>query len=429
MSYGINIFGVRLITRVLILLIISLALGRVFLEPQWVFVQIVLLAAIAILTWDIHRLVSSTNKRLNSFLDSVYHNEFNSLLDDGTKGAGFSQLVQRFKRLNHKWEKSEDKRIKQTLLFEQILQMQRVGLAVIDHKRTVLFQNSSFYSLLGLPAFKNLDQVKATYTKMYNAILGLEDHQMLRLSPEDFNHGFSEELIITKSQSATDEDIQVYLVQQFEEHLLHRETQEWMNLIKILGHEIMNKVSPIISMSEFLASEMSKDYSNTIEKIHHQSLSLMKLADGYRSLLQVQAPVKQRFYWSDFFKKMKEKQDKLDITLNGDALEMPVMADLSQLEQVFDNIIINSVQAGASRLEVQVLARGLNYIVFITDNGSGIAPELYSKIFLPLFSSKEEGSGIGLSLARQILWKHNGGISLEKSDTGARFKVRIPSEL
>ena len=223
----------------------------------------------------------------------------------------------------------------------------------------------------------------------------------------------------------------------FEKQRQAHEQDSWTKLIRVLTHEIMNTVSPIASLSDALAGSMDRDGRSELdvkaglETISDSSKNLIKFVQTYRELSGVARPVKKAI----------DLQELMDgvIGLNREFLaasgaactytpeepDLMIYADEGQISQIFINLIKNALQAGAKHIGITArMGKDDEVVIRVANDGAPIPPESQEQIFVPFFTTKKEGSGIGLSLARQIMRQHNGSIDLVASnDSQTEFEL------
>lgn len=222
------------------------------------------------------------------------------------------------------------------------------------------------------------------------------------------------------------------------------EMEAWQKLIRVLTHEIMNSITPIISLSDTLCErsrELSHDehtqaaISQGLSIIHRRCKGLMEFVENYRKLTRIAAPVKTKIGVDAFFRDLKGLSAQPFITFRTAAEGMYWHADRAQMEQVFLNIIKNATEACKEKenpqieVEAQYTPDGKSIRFTISDNGEGILPEVKERIFVPFFTTKPNGSGIGLSLCKQIITLHEGHIYVEsETGKGTRFTILLGKE-
>lgn len=216
-----------------------------------------------------------------------------------------------------------------------------------------------------------------------------------------------------------------------------QEMEAWQQLIRVLTHEIMNSLTPIISISETLAESLPQGGGQEgASVINRRCHALLDFVESYRQLTRIKAPERTTFPVSDLFEHIKVLFPQVDIKeqvpSRGDLEGAALCADRSQLEQVLINLVKNAYESGATevRLTAQPLPSpmgGGGSAIRVEDNGRGMAPDVLANAFIPFYTTKPSGTGIGLSLCRQIILKHGGRISVESQEgRGTTFTIELP---
>ena len=222
--------------------------------------------------------------------------------------------------------------------------------------------------------------------------------------------------------------------------------ETWINFSKIISHEILNSISPIISLTSTLQTKLDKIEGNiqttesmrkALKIIQDRCNSLQIYSEKYRTLQRLPEPKKEVLKWSNIINKSLElnKEQLINCNINykvsGESLEDVFKADSWQMDKIFSNLILNSIQSlnnkksSNKEIEINVSAKSLYYIVTYTDNGVGIHKDIRANVFTHFFTTRESGSGIGLSVIKKILWKHNAEIFLQDVDEGASFLMKF----
>ena len=197
-----------------------------------------------------------------------------------------------------------------------------------------------------------------------------------------------------------------------------QEMEAWQQLIRVLTHEIMNSLTPIISISETLVDE-----NEAFAVINRRCHSLLDFVESYRQLTRIKTPEKTTFPISDLFAHLKALFPKVVTVLNGSSVEPQLKADRSLLEQVLINLIKNAYESGAKKVQVIINTEGE---LQVKDNGCGMSPDVLDHAFVPFYTTKSTGTGIGLSLCRQIILKHGGSIHVESEEgKGTTFTIKL----
>ena len=225
----------------------------------------------------------------------------------------------------------------------------------------------------------------------------------------------------------------------FEKQRQAHEQDSWTKLIRVLTHEIMNTVSPIASLSDALAGSMDEngrselDVKAGLETISDSSRNLIKFVETYRQLSGVARPIRKAIDLQELMDKVISLNSEFTAAAGAECIYRPeepdlmVYADEGQLSQILINLIKNAVQAGARHIHITGRMEEDDTVVLrVANDGAPIPPENQEQIFVPFYTTKKEGSGIGLSLARQIMRQHNGSIDLVQSDDSQTvFELRF----
>ncbi len=217
----------------------------------------------------------------------------------------------------------------------------------------------------------------------------------------------------------------------FEQQRQQHEQDSWTKLIRVLTHEIMNTISPVASLSDTLSKSMDEnghselDVKAGLETISSSSKNLIKFVETYRQLSGVARPVRKAIMVEELINKVfalgnEMAQEGVTCRFQAQEPDLMIYADEGQISQILINLVKNAVQAGASEITITG-SMGLEdeVILNVANNGQPISPESQEQIFVPFFTTKKKGSGIGLSISRQIMRNHNGTIELTRSDSAA----------
>lgn len=217
------------------------------------------------------------------------------------------------------------------------------------------------------------------------------------------------------------------------------EMEAWRKLIRVLTHEIMNSITPIISLSETLSARcqdpeghLNPDHIRQgLGIIHRRSKGLLEFVENYRRLTRIAPPAKGRIKVAEFFSDLRRLCPESYVHFLRPDDNLVWWADQAQMEQVFLNLLNNAREACADsdnpRIEIEARTLGSELLFSVSDNGVGILPEVIERLFIPFFTTKPSGSGIGLSICKQIVVSHGGQITVESVvGKGSRFILRFP---
>lgn len=223
--------------------------------------------------------------------------------------------------------------------------------------------------------------------------------------------------------------------------LEYKEMEAWQKLIRVLTHEIMNSITPIISLADTL-NERSQEHPDDartrtyvqqgLQVIYRRGKGLLEFVENYRKLTRISAPVKAEISVKEFFNDLQRLYPEPEFHFEYPSSHLKWLADRTQMEQVFINLLKNAREACAHRphpdIRVRVEAHAQELVFEIRDNGEGMLPEVTERIFVPFFTTKSNGSGIGLTLCKQIVSLHGGQISVQSTaGKGSCFRLSFPA--
>ena len=286
-----------------------------------------------------------------------------------------------------------------------------------NNSKKIIFVNNTALTLLNIESL-------TLYSQLENILQNEKNRKRLSLSQSQMK--------------LQDETITLLSIQDIDDRLNENESESWSKLSHVLTHEIMNTIAPIISLSQTLASypEISEKGIRGLHIIQAQSERLMEFTESFRHLSYLPQPEKRLFSLSDLLHNLEEllqtnfQENNISFTLRCSPEPMMTEGDEKQLSQVFLNLLKNAMQAleGHPHGELSLQAEQDEYIVIdITDNGPGIPPEIMDKVFIPFFTTKSEGTGIGLSLCKEIIRRHEGHLAIKESRAGKTvFHIELP---
>ena len=385
---------------------------------------ILISVAVAAVAALISVLVTSRKMRLkvSYMLDALEDKELNFRFDERRLiGRKFNRTLNRLRNI---FDKERREIVEQEKYYGLMLDHVRTGVAVIESDGRVAYCNNTALSLLGIATLGHIRQLRAVSEQLYQAFASVTGGEEERASY--YNESGLKTLSMTASAATIGKQkVRVVAFNDISSEIAENEQESWSKLIRVLTHEIMNTVTPIASLSETLLSfdGMSEEVRNGLGTISESSKGLIRFVDSYRSLTRVAAPVKKAFY----FKTLAERVISLtrEQALASGAIysyvemseDIILYADEGQITQILINLIRNAIQAEARKVEIRAEINPSEQIVInVCNDGQPISHESREKIFVPFYTTKQEGTGIGLSLSRQIMRLHNGSLKLTKSD-------------
>jgi len=439
-------FRVNIIFRVCLFVVISGALVFCIYEQLYlrsIYVAIALIIAIA----EFIRYVDKTNRDFTSFLSALYQNDFTTTYAEQGKGKSFNSLYSAFNKITNKFRNiSEEKEI-QYIFLSLLVEHVRVGILSIDQNGGVHLINQWMKNYLSTTVVKNLDDLSSRDKELTQAFRDIRVGEN-RMIKSIVNNKLVPLTIHATELRVQDQYFKLISVQNIQNELEANELEAWQKLIRVLTHEIMNSVSPIISLSSTLHQLVNKGSTDRLsnharetlqkglEAIKLRSHGLQHFADAYRSLTRIPQPQFKKVKVKGvlerlstlFAEEIKLKGINLATTCNS---EMEMLVDPELMEQVLINILRNAIDAvqHAKNPLIEIETKSLvnsGISIRIIDNGDGIPADMLDKIFIPFFTTKKSGSGIGLALSKQIIQLHSGQIVVEsESGAGTTIEIRL----
>ena len=298
------------------------------------------------------------------------------------------------------------------------------------HEGRVIYCNSTALNLLGLATFGHIRQLRTISPALEEAFRNVSDNREERA--EYYNESGQKRISLTASSASIGgKAVKVVAFNDISNEMAENEQESWTKLIRVLTHEIMNTVTPIASLSdtlsEYIGNSYDSEYNSTIrsglETISQSSKGLIKFVDSYRNLTRVAAPVRKAFLVRELMERViqlawqqaEEQGVRLEFTEKAE--DILLYADEGQISQILVNLVKNAIQASATSVEIVAeMDLAENVIIHVINNGRPISKESQEEIFVPFYTTKQEGTGIGLSLSRQIMRLHNGTLRLTRSD-------------
>lgn len=317
--------------------------------------------------------------------------------------------------------------------YEMIMNSVNTGIVVINEKGFVLQQNSESLRLLGLPVFTHIRQLERIDEKLAERFTDLQPGEKYHLSFR--NERGAVNLSVRVSETVLKgECVKLIAMNDINSEMEDKEVDTWIRLTRVLTHEIMNSVTPITSISSTLLSrhdEMKEELRNGLELISDTGKGLISFVESYRRFTHIPTPQPTLFYVGRFIERMTQlasHHHASHIAIQTDIRpdDLILYADEDLIGQVVLNLLKNAIQAiGPDHPDGQIMVRAScnsneSIVIEISNNGPAIPPEEAEHIFTPFFTTKEGGSGIGLSVARQIMRLSGGSISLKSNASNHR---------
>lgn len=349
-------------------------------------------------------------KKVTFLFDAIDNGDFSFSFPTEKRFKEDNILHQSLNRIKLFLQHTREEQMDREKYYEQILNAVDTGILVVDSHDNILQHNQAALQLLDTDVLTHMNQVKG---KLKDEHLAKHETQAM----------------------LKDKHVRIIALSDVSHELSNQEVDSWIKLIRVLTHEIMNTITPVTSLSETLLTRVTedKDLKQGLETIHKTGTELLAFVNNYRRFTHVPQPQPALFYVEPFLERMAMLCNH-EVEIEVSPKDLLVYADESLLSHVVTNLLKNAVEAFKEKeklsfIRLQAYANAQESIIIDVSNNAGLIPEdVASHIFIPFFTTKPEGSGIGLSLSRQIMRVSGGSLSLhqDKAQGITTFRIIIP---
>ena len=445
-------FNALVIIRLILLFGNVLIIASIFGDKRLFFNQVILCTILVVQIYELLRFINHTNRELSRFFLAIKHSDFSVTFRQASLGSSFRELQESLSLIIDSYKQVKIEKEAQFHLLQMLVNQIQVGI-IVSEDDDIVFMNPSAEKILGVSGIKNwriLTQLNPDTTAQLEQ-LGDQNRKLLEIKVGSevkfITTDVSSMIVLNKKQK-------LITFQEINAEIEQKEIEAWHKLIRILTHEIMNSVTPIASLSETmqmilehkdgtqrevadLRDEQIGDIRFSLNTIRKRSDGLLNFVENYRKLSRVPTPEFQviilREFVESILKLIDEQVHKKGVVLSVDIKsEAKLFADPVLVEQVLINLLVNAIHAVADVqnpvIQIRHSESESNSFLAIADNGKGITQKEIGQIFIPFFSTKRDGSGIGLSLSKQIMAAHGGSIKVESEPgVGTTMTLRFRS--
>lgn len=397
----------------------------------------ILILIVLILTGEMIYYVNSINHKLARFLDSIRFTDFSSsFTSDSKMGGSFREVNKAFNEVMEVFKQTRAEKEEQMLFLQVIIQHINTGIISFNAEGKIGVINNAAKHLLQIPQFRDITDLGKLSPKLLKEVVEMKPGQRISFKVNNGLH-----LIIqSASLKMGGQSWSLLSLQNINAELQSNELEAWQNLTKVLRHEIMNSITPISSLVESLRTILDEDsyvqqegilikkdgfldIQEGLDTIANRSKGLVTFVNAYRDYTNIPEPKKELVPVKSLFENviglMKEelRSKHIDIQTEIVPIELEVLCDPDQITMILINLVKNaseSIQNQADRtILLKALGQGdLGTSIQVEDHGSGIIPEALERIFVPFYTTKKTGSGIGLAISRQIMNLHKGSLTV-----------------
>jgi two-component system, NtrC family, nitrogen regulation sensor histidine kinase NtrY len=427
-----NTFQFRLFIRVTILAISLFVCAYSMLHFPVIYVCLIALVCLFQIVSLYHSL-KRAHDEVQDFVQSIKYKDFTKHFNIKQAPTDLKQLREGFNSINRSFKDMSREKEMQYQYLQKILEI--INTAIISYdleSGEVNWVNDTFKKIFGIPYLKNIHALGKRDTALYEAVIAIQSSGGQVISVQDKNEHLK--ILITATVFKTEgKTNKIVALQNINAALDENEGQAWQKLLSVMTHEIMNSIAPISSLANTLSDnlkqvpkELSQQYKDLedielgLSTIYRRSEGLLKFAQVYRNLNKISQPQLEDVFVTDLFENianlmhptLEKNKIELEIILKDPQLQLQI--DLHLIEQIILNLTLNAIEAlkeaSNKKIIFTAFAEEDKRFIKISDTGSGMSKEVLDKIFIPFFSTKKNGSGIGLSLSKQIMLMHKGSI-------------------
>lgn len=442
-------FGTGLALRIAALTLNCMGLSYLLLIPlggQWLWVMLAILVLIG-QTVSLYTYVTGVNRKLTRFLESVQYADFAvAFKADSGLGADFRKLNEQFNAVLDAFRQARAEKEANLHYLNTIVQHVSVGLLSFDSSGNVELVNQAVLRLLGIYRLRKLTELQTVHPQLVTLFQAAN-----RTEPVVYRTANQVELSVRcTSIRLRGRLVTLVSLQNIHPELQRKELEAWQNLTNVLRHEIMNSVTPIVSlvgtMQQIVDTELGEmaqttavsesisDLRMALSTIENRGRGIIRFVDAYRHFTTIPPPRLAEVSVADLLQTVLSlvqpdaQQRQVTIELQPVPTTLRIAADANQIEMVLLNLIRNAMESlhewPAPMVRIDAYSGDNRVGIRVADNGPGIEPEALEKIFIPFFTTKKTGSGIGLSLSKQIMQLHNGQLTVSStSGAGSTFTL------
>ncbi|MEH6634544.1 MAG: ATP-binding protein [Halioglobus sp.] len=447
---GFKFFALQLGLRIALLTVALVAWIALFVIPGYPTVHVILTIVALLAVYELFRFVTRTNTELTRFLEAIRYVDFGQRFQMQGMGAGFDELGAVFNEIVERFQGQRSMQEQDLRHLRALTEHVPIPLLSLHAGGKVVLHNNAARRLFGSALISRTEDFNAFGDDFAKQMLAVEPGER-RLAAFQFDD-LEQQLTISATEIVIGNTLEKLVsLLNIQSELDGVQLQAWHDLVRVLTHEIMNSITPVASLAktaaELVDDAMLKasdhpgvlsdlaDVKSAVETVARRSDGLMQFVGSYRRVTRLPPPKMQQIRLVKLFANVEQlvvtkwQEQSIELSLQVEPSSLEIVADPDMLEQVILNILLNAEQALTGRKSASVklcgyLNRGGHVSIEISDNGPGISPAIANKIFVPFFTTKREGSGVGLALTRQVMLAHGGTVTLGTSDSGgAKFTL------
>ena len=449
-------FRFQLIGRLILLVLTIFLFTSLYYSESYFFTKFLVFLLVLFQAYYLYAFLEKSNREIIHFLESIHYDDFTNTYPEKKSKSSRDLLYHEFNEILKKFREIRADNEAQHQYLKTIVQHIGIGIITFDDDGEVQIMNNAAKKLLDMKMIKNIRQISRQHTNLTESFLELKTggRDLVKITKNDDEVQLA---VYAIELSLRGKQFKLISLQNIQSELEEKEMEAWQNLIRVLTHEIMNSVTPISSLAAMMESDLNEfiqkdmdikeikedtmeDFYLSVKTIHNRSESLIKFVSDFRNMTRIKLPNLECYQVEEIISHVLLLL-KPDVEVNNISVNVSIKPDLTvnidkeQIEQVIINVVKNAIQALASgeKEHKSLTITAMPYptggaFINIADNGTGIEEEALKKIFIPFFTTKKNGSGIGLSLSKQIMRNHGGNISAKSQiGEGTEFLLKFAS--
>lgn len=447
-------FSIYIIIRVILLVSMCLIFGLIFARPDYFFSQVIVGTLIVLQMTEMINFARRSNKELTKFILAIKYGDVSVNFSGDKLGRDFSDLANSFREVISAFNKVKIEKESQYLLLQAIIDKISFGIIAFNEDDEILLLNQSAIHNLKIERTKEWNYIKRQNSEFTRQIedMAKDGRKLVELGSGSNTHQLS---VYNHTIVLMGKYCRVITFYDIQDEIEQKEIEAWYKLIRILTHEIMNSATPLTSLTDTIlmllenqngvqknlkdiSEENIEDVRASVNTIKKRTEGILKFVEAYRKLTDIPHPEFTKISIRDLVDSalalLEPEFKKRNITSEVSIVpnDLQLICDKTLLEQVFINFLTNSMYALEEQIKpvikVNISELESRVVILVEDNGKGIEEEVLKKIFIPFFSTRDGGSGIGLSFSKFVIMQHGGRIKVEsKIDKGTKFAIDLPN--
>ena len=448
-------FTIYIIIRVILLVLMSLLFGMIFPKPEYFFSQLIVGSIIFLLMIEMIRFARRSSKELTRFIMAIKYGDVSVNFSDDKLGRDFRDLAGSFREVITAFNKVKIEKESQFMLLQAIIDKISFGIIAFNEDSEVLLINQSAIDFLNIERTKDWNYIKKQNKDFTTQVEDMVENgrKLVELGNESGTQQLS---VYNHTLILLEKYCRVITFYDIQDEIEQKEIEAWYKLIRILTHEIMNSATPLTSLTdtilmliekqngqqknpEEITKDNIKDIRSSVYTIKNRTEGILKFVDAYRKLTDIPHPEFSEVSLKDLCNSVISlltadfENRKISLSLNVIPEDLTLYCDRQLMSQVLINLLTNSMYAledrPGARIEVICSENDSRITIEVQDNGKGINQENRKKIFIPFFSTRDTGSGIGLSFSKFVILQHGGRVKVESEiDKGTVFTIDLPHQ-